>query len=267
MSHTVAEPTTQQSPEPATGTGPGDSALLAAVPTVVLLGLLLMRCALIFVGDGAAYAVARALHLSPAWPTAVAASDLHVVAIDVITLLTLGLLLRRDGRSLRGVLGRFRAGEVPRGLLAFVIVLPAFVVATYLGNLAVYHGAPPATATGLATPSLPFALWTLTVMPVTVAFAEELLYRGTLQPAFAARIGRWPALVLVALGFGLQHAGLSALSVDAVVARVITTFLAGLVFGLLRRRFRTLWPLVIAHWLIDALFLGVPMVLAATGRM
>ena len=238
-----------------------------AAPVTVLLALLLMRTALIFAGNGLVYAAARVFGLSARpWHTAVLAGDVHIVVIaDLVTLLVLTRLLHRRGVRLRDLIGQLRRTDLPVGLLAFVIVVPAFLIAAFVGNLAVYHGAPPVS--GVA-PHIPlwFAGWTLLIMPITVSFAEELLYRGYLQPQFGARIGRWPALVVVSAGFALQHAGLSALSGDAVAARLITTFLGGLVLGLLRGRLKRVAPLIFAHWLLDALMLGAPMMMMAVSQ-
>lgn len=238
-----------------------------AAPVTVLLALLLMRTVLIFAGNGLVYAAARVFHLSARpWHTAVLSSDVHIVVIaDLVTLVVLTRLLRRRGARLRDLVGRVSPKDLPVGLLVFVIVIVAFLIATFAGNLAVYHGAPPAS--GVA-PHIPlwFAGWTLLIMPITIALAEELLYRGYLQPQFGARIGRWPALIVVSAGFALQHAGLSALSADAVAARLITTFLGGLALGLLRIWLKRIAPLIFAHWLLDALLLGAPMIMLAASQ-
>lgn len=247
--------------------GQRDRLIGGAAPIIVLLALLLMRTGLIFAGDGLVYAAARIFHLSAhPWRTALLAGDVHIVVMaDLVTLLVLARLLHRRGARLRDLVGRVRPKDLPVGLLAFVIVIVAFLIATYVGNLAVYHGAPPAS--GVA-PHIPlwFAGWTLLIMPITIALAEELLYRGYLQPQFGARIGCWPALVVVSLGFALQHAGLSALSGDAVAARLITTFIGGLALGLLRIWLKQLAPLIFAHWLLDALLLGGPMMMIAVSQ-
>lgn len=67
-----------------------------------------------------------------------------------------------------------------------MIVAIGFFIATYIGNLIVYQGPPP-VGVGV-TPQVPLwiALWSIVVLPVTVAIAEELLYRGYLQPRLRA---------------------------------------------------------------------------------
>lgn len=107
--------------------------------------------------------------------------------------------------------------------------------------------------------NLPMLLGMLAISWTTAAFGEELLFRGFLQTRLAGlfrarrHAGLWAA-VAQALLFGLGHAYQGATG-------VLTTGLLGLAFGLCRLRLRSLWPLVIAHGLIDtvsmvALYLG-----------
>lgn len=84
----------------------------------------------------------------------------------------------------------------------------------------------------------------------TAALGEEILFRGFLQSRLQALLGaRRHAGVLAVLAqallFGLGHAyqGPTGILVSGAI---------GLVFGLLMLRFRTVWPLVVAHGLIDS---------------
>lgn len=93
----------------------------------------------------------------------------------------------------------------------------------------------------------------------TAAFGEEVLFRGFLQQRLREWFSALPAggllaVLAQALLFGLGHAyqGATGILVSASI---------GLAFGLLRLRLRSVWPLVIAHGLIDtvsmlALYLG-----------
>ena len=81
----------------------------------------------------------------------------------------------------------------------------------------------------------------LAISWTTAAFGEDVLFRGFLQSRLRAWLG------------ATRHAGL--------LAAVLQALLFGLAFGLCRLRLRSLWPLVIAHGLIDtlsmvALYLG-----------
>lgn len=83
----------------------------------------------------------------------------------------------------------------------------------------------------------------------TAAFGEEVLFRGFVQSRLQALLpSRSYAGVLAAaiqaVLFALGHAYQGATG-------VLVSGAIGLVFGLLMLRFRTVWPLVIAHGLID----------------
>ncbi len=80
----------------------------------------------------------------------------------------------------------------------------------------------------------------LLVAPV----AEELLYRGDLQPALRLRWGRFAGILLPALLFGLGHPGL---------ARFAHTAVFGLLCGLLRERTGSLLPCIALHGATNAL--------------
>ncbi len=230
---------------------------------ILLAALLLLRTVALFAGDGLAYAVVRALGRPEAWSQALLFSNLTVVAVDLVTIAVLVMVCRREGRRLRDLLGAVRLPrDVPLGLLVAVLAVVGLLAATYLGNLVAYAGPPPTGGT-FTVPPIWLGVWSIVVLPVTVAVAEELLYRGYLLPRIAARIGWWPAAVLVSLAFGLQHAAFSATSLQAVLARVITTFLLGLLLAGLARRLGRLLPLVIGHWLVDVVGLGLPLLLAA----
>lgn len=102
----------------------------------------------------------------------------------------------------------------------------------------------------------------LAISWTTAALGEELLFRGflqtRLQALLAARAGRFAvpaAQVLQALLFGLCHAYQGPTG-------VLVTASVGLAFGLAYQRLGSLWPVVIAHGLVDsfsmlALYAGV----------
>jgi uncharacterized protein len=231
----------------------------------VLAALLLFRFAAVLAGDGLTWGL---LHLtgSPSpWIGAVLLSNVHVpVVTDVATLVLLAVLLKREGLRLRDLLGPVDpAGTAWRTGVAVVAGLVAFALG---GTVAALLISPQAVPAGPA-PHLPlwFGLWSLLVLPVTVALAEEFLYRGYLQPRLAGRIGTPAAVLVVATAFALQHVGMAATSWPAVAAKLGATFVFGLAFGLLRVWMRRLAPLMVAHWLIDVLGIGLPVLLLALG--
>jgi len=136
-------------------------------------------------------------------------------------------------------------------------------VSTFIGNLIAYQGPPPASGVMHGVPMW-MGWWALLVMPVTIALAEEGLYRGYAAEALESRLHKIAALVVIAFFFALQHTALTSLSPRAQVARFVTTFLGGLLFGGMRWRWRGgLWSLVVAHWGLDVLGLGLPILLAS----
>ena len=231
------------------------------VPMGLLIALGLLRTVLLLATDGLSWLGFRSGGSSDPLAYALLSSNVWIVAVDSVTLLVVARLLTRERSSLRRLLAPRPLGKnLLWGLLTFVILLVAFVVATYIANLTVYQGSPPVGA-GSFRPPLWYGLWAVLVMPATIALAEETLYRGYLQPRFQARLGRVGGILVVAVLFGLQHSAFALGNVQAMVARVLAMVLVGLVLGGLYVWLKRLAPLVVAHWLVDVLGLGLPILL------
>lgn len=230
----------------------------ASVGWPVLIGVLLLRTVLLFAGTAALTPFAGSYLQALVW------ANVTIVVVDIISLAVVGALLRRRGGSLRELIGA-RARDTGWGLLLFVIVLVGFLAASFIGNLVAYQGPPPMPSGAIleGAPLVFLAWWTTLVMSATVAVAEEVLYRGWAQTELAARTNRVVGLVVMAFFFGLQHAALTPLDLQAQLARFVTTFLAGLMFGALYLWRKRLWPLIIAHWLLDVVGLGLPLLFGA----
>lgn len=225
------------------------STIALALPAIGL--LLVLRTVLLFVARGL-LGEERLLLLNAA-----------IVAVDVISVLVVAVLVHRVGAGLRDLIGPIRIGrDLLLSLPITVVVVVAFVVATFVGNLIAYQGAPPISDASLSVP-LWLGIVSITVMPVTIAVAEEVLYRGAALQGLRNRWGASTAVVVTSVFFGLQHLALTAADPQAMLARVITTALVGVVFAVLALRLRSLLPLIIAHWAIDVLGLGLPMLMAA----
>ncbi|MGD7789032.1 CPBP family intramembrane glutamic endopeptidase [Propionibacteriaceae bacterium Y1700] len=222
---------------------------------LLVVGVLLLRTILLFAAGGLALRTSAA----PAGEV-MAFANLWIVPVDLISICVVWWLLRRSGRSLGDLTGRFRGRDVAWGLLVLVIGTIALQGGGYLGNLIVFGGPPPVDDS-LPAPPVWLGLWSLLLMPITIAVAEELVYRGFGQQGLMTMIGRWPAMLVVAVFFGFQHAALSMTSGEMMLSRVIGTFIGGIAFGIMAMRFRTLWPLIIGHWLLDVLGLGLPMLM------
>jgi membrane protease YdiL (CAAX protease family) len=85
----------------------------------------------------------------------------------------------------------------------------------------------------------------LLVTWTVAAFGEEIVYRGFIQTRITDVLGRNPVGVVVAVVissvlFGLAHT-------EYGIVGVAVTFLDALFFSVLRLRYRTLWPAILAH--------------------
>lgn len=84
--------------------------------------------------------------------------------------------------------------------------------------------------------SVPMALY----LAVITAFGEELLFRGAIQP--------FAGLVLTSVLFGLLHMGQDGL----VSAWSIWALVAGLLLGWMYEETASLWPPIVAHFVVNA---------------
>ncbi len=230
------------------------------LPALLLVGLLLFRTAALFLGDGVIALVARLTGQDVL--NAMMYANVTIVAVDIATLALLAWVLRRRHLALRAAVGPIRLRrDLLLGLPIALLLIVAFVMASYVADFTVYGGPPPAESTG-AVP-LWLGLWSITIMPVTVAVAEEILYRGVLLHALRSRFSAVVAVLVSSFFFGLQHAALSLGSPSDMAARVLTTFLCGIVFAVIALKLRRLLPLIIGHWVLDVLGLGLPMLYLA----
>lgn len=222
----------------------------ALVPAVVRIALLVAASLLLW-GTTCGFGACR--------NQALLNTNATIVVVDLLCLYLAGRALSRHGGSLRTLLASDQRGrDILLGTGLFFALTIVFFAASYLGNLVAYAGPPP-TPTEALKPALWVALIALVAAPFTIAVAEEVVYRGVLQPALSARWGAVVGVLVTAVVFGVQHVAFTLGDPQATVSKVITTFVAGLFLGFLRTKLRTLWPLIIAHWLLDLLFLGLPM--------
>ncbi len=103
------------------------------------------------------------------------------------------------------------------------------------------------------------------VLPLFMAgIPEELVYRGILQTRLELLLGRAPAISITALLFTAWHLptrfllaqGIEGSAGDlgsVLMGTGIPVLVAGLIFGLLWDRHKSLLPLIAVHWGIDVL--------------
>ncbi|NMN97113.1 CPBP family intramembrane glutamic endopeptidase [Antrihabitans stalactiti] len=116
------------------------------------------------------------------------------------------------------------------------LVVGAAAAVAPLAGYGVVASLPAARAAVGEAPRDDLAEWTLVHIPIGTVYAEELIFRGTLDPLLENVFGPQVGGVLGAATFGLWHIQPARVAEQNVVGTVVATSLAGLVFGWLRHR-------------------------------
>jgi uncharacterized protein len=158
--------------------------------------------------------------------------ELYGLANLILTILAAVLLTILGWWKVVGFRGPARPGDLAYFLIPFFPILINLI--------------PGIKVTGLALLAQIFAI---TLM---VGFVEEVFFRGLMLNALKAQ-GFWKAAVITALLFGLTHAMnlLAGKSLADDLAQVFYAVAIGFAFAALVLKMGILWPLVVAHFLID----------------
>jgi len=180
-----------------------------------------------------------------------AGTKVWIVVVDVLTVYLVIRLLRREGASLTPLLTPEPvAKNLLRALGGLVIVYFAFYFGGFAGNLLIYYGgAPDSDAVRLP---LALSVVRLLLVPITVAVAEETLFRGYLMPRLQVLMGRVGAVIVSSLLAAAQYFAFSMGNWDAILAGFIGYFIVNLAFGFLYLWFKRLAPLIAIHWFFEA---------------
>lgn len=232
----------------ATSTEPSS---VARISLGVLLAVGLARTVALLIGNGISVAGFALAGSARPLTLALTGTKVWIVVVDVLTVYLVTRLLSRESRSLTPLLDpRPVPTTVLRVMATVVIVYLALRLGSFAGNLLVYYGAPPRSDT--VTPPVWLGLVRLVVTPVTVAVAEESLYRGYLLPRLQVHLGRVGAVVVAALLPAAQNLAFGLGDWEATLAGFISSFIVGLAFGSLYLWFKRLAPLILAHWFFEA---------------
>jgi hypothetical protein len=176
-----------------------------------------------------------------AWPA-------HLAAFNKVLLLDAGIYGLIAVRNLDGV-GfdlRLRGRDLITGLREFVFYVP-FGLALGLG-LGFLHLHPFGS---FGTVVLKFAgAWIFTFF--LIAVPEELFFRGWLQNLLERKMGRWPALVITAILFGLSHFNKRTLHFNW--RYVLLAAIAGIFYGRAWRRDRRVGASAVTHATVDSVW-------------
>lgn len=207
------------------------------------------------------------------------------------TLAVVGLLRRRPGalratglRATGGIRSWWRWGVLAwlgPSVIALVALALAAAVGVYHVDLVGFSGfAEVLRATG--ADRIPLPLSTLVLLQlvqivllgwvnVVPALAEEWGWRGWLLPALLP-LGRWPAVLLVGVLWGLWHAPVVLLGYNyplepaplRLLLMTVFCVVVGSLLGWLRLRSGSVWPAAIGHGFVNAAA-GMPVLFAAAG--
>lgn len=118
------------------------------------------------------------------------------------------------------------------------------------------------------TKSIPLAtLMIVGVNTAVVGFSEELAFRGVLWGAARKAMPFWAGVIFVSGFFGGVHVLNAMITAELGQAGIqaLNAFLSGIAYLALRIRTRSLWPIMIAHWLWDmVIFVNLAGVAAPT---
>jgi len=246
------------------------AALLARREAAVLSwrgpALMLFARAACAVGAQAIAAAVFALRASPTpWHAAEPWLPVYGTLIDAGCLALLWQLTRREGIRLFDLIG-FERTRLVRDTLLGIALIPVSLVFIFSGLYAAGW-----LLYGTLTPPLLFgrlplaaALYGLLVWPFLWGLTEQMTYNGYLLPRFEVLFRSTSmAIVLVAFAWSLQHAFMP-LTFDArfMAFRLLSSVPNAVFQTLLYLRLRRLLPLAIAHALMDAATVLLPLVSA-----
>jgi uncharacterized protein len=243
---------------------PADQTVVAAVSLGVLVAVGLVRTAALLVANGISWAGFALAGSGRPLTLALTGTKVWIVVVDVLTIYLLTRLLAREGRSLTPLLTpRPVVTTVLRALAGVVVVFLALRLGSFAANLLVYYGAPPRSDTVM--PPVWLGVVRLVVTPVTIAVAEESLYRGYLLPRLQVHLGRAGAVVVASLLAAAQNLAFGMGDWETTLAGFISSFIVGVALGALYLWFKRIAPLVLVHWFFEAVA-GLAIFLTALHR-
>ncbi len=173
-----------------------------------------------------------------AWPP-------HLAVFNKVLLLDLGIFGFGVVRGLEGV-GfdlRLRLADLKIGLREFLLYTPLAVALGLATGFLHLHRAWPGPLPILGA-------WMFTFL--FIAVPEELFFRGWLQNLLERRMGRWPALGVTAVLFGLSHFNKRALHFNW--RYVLLAAIAGVFYGRAWRQQRRVGASALTHACVDTVW-------------
>jgi len=190
-----------------------------------------------------------------AWQEATAWWPIYSTITDILCLLALVWLTRREGKKiidLIGVKGKDILKQLAWTPVYLLAVAPTAILASVITQAFYGNALPPMIAVVDLPPM--GALYSILVWPIIWVITEELVYLGYLLPRMEVLSGKtWKAVLIVIFFWGFQHLAMPFIPDEKyLISRVLaaTAAIIGfpIVFVLWRRR---LIPLIGVHFIAD----------------
>jgi hypothetical protein len=193
------------------------------------------------------------------WNAAAKWWTLHGTLVDVGCLALMAAYTRKEGISLRDLIGRVRlrwGRDLFLGAGVLLLVFPFFGLAAPVASWLVWGTMQPQLYPGLlAGRGLPFwaVIYSLSVWWLIWSPTEEMTYNAYALPRLEVLFrSQWKAVAVVGFWWALQHAFIPFILDWKYIAWRFLAFLPGVVvFALLYLRVRRLSPFIVAHWPMD----------------
>ena len=229
-----------------------------------------VRCPLALLGVLVTY-IFLSLQGNPhAFVLAVSTSLFHFTFANLICLWLLHWAVKQEGIRLRDLFGfqhRLLRRDILLGLALIVLMTLTFYVGLYLGLIVEYgfdFTSRLASYSQYYSNPNPYGIplwyfwWGTVVFPLVNCWIEEMTFRGYAQPRLMALTNQpWLGILIMSIGFAVQHIAFVLYTFQAVVGTVITFFVYGLVAGFVYLKQKRLLPLTIANWENDFVGLGL----------
>lgn len=172
------------------------------------------------------------------------------IAVNLVTIATLMILIRRDGRKFRDIVGHV-PGRLVKDVAIAVPVMLLLGMGGLMGFSWLVYGYMPVTSIQ------PVPLWAaitiICLLPVTIVFAEIPFYIGYCVPALQKKTGNKLIAYSVPLFFfALQHSFMPLLFDYRHILSRFLIFIPLLIFmGIWSHRRKDILPLMIGHGILD----------------
>jgi uncharacterized protein len=179
--------------------------------------------------------------------------------VDIGCLITIFILVRREGLRIRDLLS-FDKSKFSRdlliGLSIIIVVFPLSIFIGYIiGSSSVYGSLRPVLPAGNPMiRKLPAwaVVYSKMIWWIISASTEEMIYQGYALPRLKVFFGHaWPAILWVGFGWALQHSFLPFINLKYAVFAFLLFFPLTIALQLIYLRVKRLLPLIIGHWGMD----------------